>query len=234
MVQSATVGPLDYRSGQQMQSHQRVFAMATVVGLHIAVIGVFYIAQLRAPTTPPERTLSVSFISEAPSNPAPTPPQPPAPTPPPPKTQMLSTTSPTPSPMTAPPMEKDPPRETRVQQPVPATPQPPAAAASSAQATAAATTPPNFTAAYLNNPGPTYPMASRRRHDEGVVRLRVQVSAEGAPTQVLLDRSSGSADLDAAAVDIVKKRWRFAPAKQGDRPVSAWVVVPMEFSLKNR
>jgi protein TonB len=92
-------------------------------------------------------------------------------------------------------------------------------------------TPPSFSAAYLNNPGPVYPMSSRRKREQGTVRMRVQVGPDGAPLQVLLDRTSGYRDLDAAALDVVKKRWRFAPAKQGDRAVAAWVTVPLEFSL---
>lgn len=241
MVQAALVGPLGYRSGQEMQARQRASALAAVVGLHVAVFGVFHLAQLRKPPPPPEPTLSVSFISEAPASaaaapPQPTPPTPLTPTPPTPAPRLIATASETPSPMTAPPMEKQPPRDMVPPEPAAAPPPAPPAAAASAASTStnAAVTPPNFTAGYLKNPGPAYPTSSRRRREEGTVRLRVQVSAEGAPTQVLIDRSSGSSDLDAAAQDVVKKRWRFAPAKQGDRAVSAWVVVPMEFSLKDR
>lgn len=229
-VASMTGGPPAYRGGRDT-ARRRATAISVVVALHASLAGVFILAQLRPPPTPLEKTLSVSFITEAAASSAPTP-QPPPPPPPPPKAQMLATSGPTPSTMTAPAMERQPERVTPAQ-PAPPSPQAPASAASNAPV-AAATTPPNFTAAYLNNPGPAYPIASRRRREEGVVRLRVQVSPEGAPMQVLLDRSSGSADLDAAALDVVKKRWKFAPAKQGDRPVSAWVIVPMEFSLKNR
>ncbi|MFD3264582.1 energy transducer TonB [Phenylobacterium ferrooxidans] len=226
-VASMTGGPPAYRGGRGTL-RDRATAVGAVVALHAGLVGVFVLAQLRPPPPPPEQTLSVSFITEAAASAAPAPPQLPTPTPPPPKTQMLSTTASTPSPMSAPPMEHEPQRVA----PAPsAAPAPPAQAAASNAPVAAATTPPNFTAAYLQNPGPAYPVGSRRRREEGVVRLRVQVSPEGAPTQVLLDRSSGSADLDAAAMDVVKKRWKFAPAKQGDRAVSAWVIVPMEFSL---
>lgn len=63
---------------------------------------------------------------------------------------------------------------------------------------------------------------------------KVFVSAAGAPEQVLIDRSSGHANLDEAAADIVRKRWRFAPATQGGRAVSARVAVPVSFTLKSR
>lgn len=226
-VASMTGGPPAYRGGQGTV-RRRATSIGIVLALHAGLAGVFVAAQLRPPIAPPEPTLSVSFITEAAAAAAPTPPQPPQPTPPPPKTQMLSTAAPTPSPMTAPPMEREPQRVTPTQA---APPAPPSQAAPSNAPVAATTTPPNFTAAYLKNPGAVYPIGSRRRREQGVVRLRVQVSPEGAPAQVLLDRSSGWPELDAAATDVVKKRWKFAPAKQGDRPVSAWVIVPMEFSL---
>lgn len=226
-VASMTGGPPAYRGGRET-ARERATAIGMVVALHAGLVGVFVAAQLRPRITPPEPTLSVSFITETPASTAPTPPQPPTPAAPPPKTQMLATERPSASPMTAPPMEREPQREAPAQ---PAPSAPPSLAAPSNAPVAATTTPPNFTAAYLKNPGAVYPIGSRRRREQGVVRLRVQVSADGAPAQVLLDRSSGWPELDAAALDVVKKRWKFAPAKQGDRPVSAWVIVPMEFSL---
>ncbi len=229
MVQSALIGgaPLAYRGVQTLRTSDRATAITAVVALHAVVIGVFLIAQLRKPPPPPQTTLSVSFITEAAANPAPTPTQPQTPTLPRPEPRLMATAAPTPSPMSAPPVE----RETPSPSPAPPSPPAPLAAPSATPAPAAAVTPPSFSAAYLNNPGPTYPMASRRKREQGTVRLRVQVSPEGAPLQVLLDRTSSFPDLDAAALDIVKKRWRFAPAKQGDRTVTAWVIVPMQFSL---
>ena len=52
--------------------------------------------------------------------------------------------------------------------------------------------PPSFGAAYLNNPRPAYPMMSRRLKEQGVTLLRVEVSREGRPLQVIVERSSGS------------------------------------------
>jgi protein TonB len=221
-------GPLAYRGPQSVDARQRLLAIGGVVALHAAVIGGFVIAQMHPPVQPPEPTLSVSFITEQATEAAPTPPQPQPPSPPPPEPRMMATPRPTASTMTAPPMEAEPPREAVI-----APPAPPAPAAPSAPTAAAPgpVTPPSFTAAYLNNPV-FYPPSSRRKREEGTVRLRVQVSAEGAPLQVLLDRSSGHPDLDAAALDVVRKRWKFAPAKQADRPVAAWVLVPLEYSLK--
>ncbi|WP_230976251.1 energy transducer TonB [Pseudothauera nasutitermitis] len=88
-----------------------------------------------------------------------------------------------------------------------------------------------FDADYLNNPPPVYPPLSRRMREEGRVMLRVHVSADGSPTAVELNTSSGSGRLDNAARDAVQ-RWRFAPARRGDRAVDAWVLVPIVFKLE--
>ena len=60
--------------------------------------------------------------------------------------------------------------------------------------------------------------------------LDVLVSPEGLPDAVEIRRSSGSVRLDEAA-RIAVLRWRFVPARQGVAPVTAWVVVPIRFSL---
>jgi periplasmic protein TonB len=93
--------------------------------------------------------------------------------------------------------------------------------------------PPDFRAAYLRNPPPGYPAAARRNGEEGTVTLRVLVSAEGAPREVALERSSGSSLLDAAALAAVKT-WRFTPARRGGEAQEAWVLVPIVFRLEPR
>jgi periplasmic protein TonB len=90
--------------------------------------------------------------------------------------------------------------------------------------------PPRFGVAYLNNPAPEYPALSRRAGEEGRVVMRVLVSTEGAADEVQIEKSSGSDRLDNAAVNAVKK-WRFIPAKKNNQPLSAYVLVPMKFSL---
>lgn len=96
-----------------------------------------------------------------------------------------------------------------------------------------ALSPPDFRAAYLRNPPPGYPAAARRNGEEGTVMLRVLVSAEGAPREVALERSSGSSVLDAAALATVKT-WRFSPARRGGEAQEAWVLVPIVFRLEPR
>jgi protein TonB len=90
---------------------------------------------------------------------------------------------------------------------------------------------PLFNAEYLNNPTPVYPPISRRMGEQGLVLLRVFVTAHGDPNAVELKTGSGFARLDRAAQETVKQ-WKFVPAKRGEQAVDAWVVVPIRFSLK--
>ncbi len=60
--------------------------------------------------------------------------------------------------------------------------------------------------------------------------LRVAVTAGGGASRVDLERSSGYAALDEAALAAVKT-WRFVPAQRGGEPVDAVVVVPVVFKL---
>jgi len=109
--------------------------------------------------------------------------------------------------------------------PVIAAPAPPAVPAP------APVIPPSFNAAYLDNPPPAYPSAARRMGQQGKVVLRVRVNAMGNPDKVELRASSGFARLDEAALDAVR-RWRFVPARLGDKPVASWVLVPILFTLE--
>lgn len=90
--------------------------------------------------------------------------------------------------------------------------------------------PPSFNAAYLNNPPPEYPRNARRNREQGRVMVRVLVNEAGRPDRIELGESSGSASLDQAALDVVRQ-WRFVPARRGQTPVGAWVLVPIVFRL---
>lgn len=92
--------------------------------------------------------------------------------------------------------------------------------------------PPRFDADYLDNPAPAYPAISRRLGEQGRVLLRVYVNPDGNAAQVEIRETSGFERLDKAARDTVQ-RWRFLPAKQGERGVAAWVLVPISFSLRS-
>lgn len=224
---------IDYRRARGLSRGQRAAAWGAVAAVHVAVVGGLALASLKAKAPPPTPTIMVSMVSDTPAaaEPVAQPPPPQAqPQQPTPQPKMVAAPRPTDSPMTAPPPEEP----VRPAPPQPSAAPPTLAAAPSAAATGPAVTPPNFTAAYLNNPGPQYPYVSRRKREQGIVKLHVFVNAAGRPEKVEIQRSSGFPLLDQAALDIVKNRWRFAPAKQGDKAVSAWVVVPLEFELKDR
>jgi periplasmic protein TonB len=84
--------------------------------------------------------------------------------------------------------------------------------------------------AYLRNPAPTYPMASRRLQETGRVWLKVSVSAQGLAMRVQVQQSSGFERLDEAA-RLAVAGWRFVPARQGGEAVESSVVVPINFDL---
>ena len=116
--------------------------------------------------------------------------------------------------------------------PSPVTTAPPPAEPAPVAPAAAPMVPPSFRAAYLQNPSPAYPPPSRRRGEQGTVVLRVFVSAAGGAEEVQVLSSSGHELLDRAAHETVQQ-WRFVPARQGDRAVAAWVLVPIRFALEN-
>ncbi len=85
---------------------------------------------------------------------------------------------------------------------------------------------------YLNNPKPSYPRLSKRMGEQGEVRLRVDIAADGSVTHVALAKSSGFERLDEAAITAVKS-WAFKPAKQGDVSVASTVEIPVKFMLED-
>jgi len=84
---------------------------------------------------------------------------------------------------------------------------------------------------YHLNPKPLYPPSARERGFEGVTLLRVEVLADGRVGRIAVERSSGYSILDESALSTVKD-WIFEPAREGDRPVTMWVQVPIRFQLQ--
>ncbi|QFY44241.1 TonB family protein [Candidatus Methylospira mobilis] len=104
-------------------------------------------------------------------------------------------------------------------------------AAQATRAESAPISPPHLNANYLDNPAPAYPPQSRSEGEQGKVLLRVLVNAHGVAEQVDIRRSSGYIRLDEAA-RIAVRQWKFVPAQQNGQPLSAWVLVPISFSLE--
>lgn len=216
--------------------------LATVLLAHAAVLGLL-LTQTRAPQPVALPTpLFVRLIEPAVTPPAPIVAPPPLPQAPPPPPRPLTPVRP-PVLTATPPV----PQPVAPSAPAPRPPEPAAEAPRADAAPAPAAAPvvetarpvpppslvqPRFNADYLDNPKPPYPSISRRMGEEGEVRLRVRVDAAGNAQQVEVEHSSGYPRLDAAAQETVK-RWRFVPARQGDQPVAAWVIVPIQFTLRN-
>lgn len=80
------------------------------------------------------------------------------------------------------------------------------------------------------NPAPDYPREALRRGVAGTVLLHVDVAADGTATNVDFAHRSGSAELDRAAMNAVRK-WHFTPAKRNGKAVDSSVTVPVEFVL---
>jgi periplasmic protein TonB len=216
-------------------------SVAASVAFHAAVL-VFGPRLLHEHPLEPPRVLSVLLPVPAPAAEEVTLPAPPPPVrrpPPRPAPQVAPRAPPPPTaapPLAAAPAEASPApplADAGPKQEQPAVPQASAAAPVVTTAPREPVSPPDFRAAYLRNPPPGYPTAARRNGEEGTVTLRVLVSTEGAPREVMLERSSGSSSLDAAALATVKS-WRFTPARRGGEAQEAWVLVPIVFRLEPR
>lgn len=192
---------------------------------HIAILGLLAVAVPSERLAELARPLAVRLIESAPEAPPP-----PRPKPPPQPKSAKPVHIPTPILAVASPVESLAAASFAV------APQPPAPALAPAIVAAPAPAPAliaaRFDADYLDNPKPLYPHASRRLGEEGKVVLRVFVSADGDAKRVEVKHSSGFQRLDLAAEEAVS-RWRFVPAKRGEQAVTAWVVVPIVFSLKS-
>ncbi len=84
---------------------------------------------------------------------------------------------------------------------------------------------------YLRNPNPAYPEQARAAGQQGVVHLRVKVSAQGTVISVEVARSSGFPLLDERARSTVLESWIFKPAQLNGNAVSSEVTIPIRFTL---
>jgi periplasmic protein TonB len=233
---------------QKAEYNERSLGFLIALSLHLAWFGLMPNSEKQEPITPPQ-PIMVQWIgdtqtqqaSQAVANPPLQQAQPPKEKvvnkpktlPKPVKTpNIVSTASHAPAAITAPEPTPEPPRSepaptAATSAPAPATP----SSASTSEAASAPMTLPNLNADYLNNPAPAYPNASRELGEQGKVLLRVLVNTDGQVEQVTLRKSSGYGRLDQVAQETVQK-WRFVPARRGEQVVSAWVVVPVSFSLE--
>jgi protein TonB len=87
------------------------------------------------------------------------------------------------------------------------------------------------TIAYETATPPDYPVQALRAGIQGTVLLKVLVGTSGQPTEVVVERSSGSRLLDDAARRHVLAAWRFHPAMRDGHAIKAWALVPVRFRL---
>jgi periplasmic protein TonB len=86
----------------------------------------------------------------------------------------------------------------------------------------------------FSNPGPIYtvppqyPDAARKAGAQGTVWVMIHVLEDGSVGEATVTRSIPL--LDEAAVKAVKQ-WRFAPPTSGGKPTTAWLRVPVRFTL---
>ena len=108
------------------------------------------------------------------------------------------------------------PEPPRVVAPAPAPPAPPAPPA------IPGTAPQPVARTFTVSPD-DYPDASRRAGEEGVTGIRVTVGTDGKVSDCSVTRSSGFPRLDEKACQIAERRWRFKPATENGKPVTATI-----------
>lgn len=79
-------------------------------------------------------------------------------------------------------------------------------------------------------PPPRYPATAVDNRIEGKVMLRIEVGADGRPTDVKVTQSQPQGVFDAAAVESAWK-WTFVPARRNGQAVAASLQVPVQFAM---
>jgi len=90
----------------------------------------------------------------------------------------------------------------------------------------------NLNTNLLSGAPPAYPMAARRKREQGTVVLRLVIGEDGRVMDVTVQRSSGFPALDQAAAGAVRK-WRWSPTVRDGRPIPITGLVQIPFVLKD-
>jgi len=227
-------------SSETLSTMQRRIVVAAIVGLHLAAVWALLQVQVIRDAAVQAAPILVSLLATPvpPAPPPPTPlpvpvqkPQPRAKLQPAPQPQLLATTAtPTPEFITVPP-----PQEV----PAPVAAPAPSSVVSAEPAVAATPAPPpapkllpDNAVQYLQSPQVVYPPLSLRRAETGLVIVRAYIGTDGgAPRTVQVERSSGHARLDQAALAAVQAA-RFRPHAEKGQPVEGWALIPIRFQLE--
>ena len=224
------------RTAYAPPTRSRPLALAGALGFVLSVGAALALIGAPLHHRPHEKRLRIVTMELTP------PPPPPAPPPPAPSPEVVRDL-PVPPQVVAPPpvvqVARVAPMSAAV--PVPLPPLPPiaapVAAVTAAPAPPAPPAPPSvvdgsdLAAQVLAATPPTYPTESRRRREQGTVRLRVLVGLDGRVADIGLADSSGSERLDRAALAAVK-RWRWAPLRRAGEAVMVRGIVSIPFILR--
>ena len=82
------------------------------------------------------------------------------------------------------------------------------------------------------NPHPTYPLIARKKGWEGRVIIQAEIDREGNVSEIKVLESSGFKVLDNASLETLKK-WKFTPAKIGNKFIDDTVNIPVKFLITN-
>ena len=82
------------------------------------------------------------------------------------------------------------------------------------------------------NPHPTYPLIARKKGWEGRVLIQAEIDREGNVSKIKVLESSGFKVLDNASLETLKK-WKFTPARIGNKFVDDTVDIPVNFLITN-
>jgi len=232
------------------------WAVSILFNIGLLVIGAALLIQpARFQVEVAKSSTEIDFSAEPTPVPAPTPPDPTPPPAPVPPVAVVTPPTPAPSPEPSPfPSEEPVPAPEVMKSEIAPAPEPAAAPSPPSQVVPAKPHPPAKPMApakispvreasnaskgavdarpdELHNEPPEYPEDSRVAHEEGLVILRVEVSAAGEPASVSIQQSSGYIRLDQAARKAVQ-HWKFHPALTAGIPVSSEADVPVRFKLQ--
>jgi TonB family protein len=84
---------------------------------------------------------------------------------------------------------------------------------------------------HANNPVPPYPEQAYAEGRQGRVVLEVQLDETGSVKTLRVAESSGYDPFDDSALATVRK-WRFTPARRGDKAVPYTIRVPVRFAIR--
>ncbi|MBN2781376.1 MAG: TonB family protein [Candidatus Marinimicrobia bacterium] len=78
-----------------------------------------------------------------------------------------------------------------------------------------------------------YPELAKKAGIEGTVIVQAKIGLDGTVTEAIVLKGVPDTELDEAALTAVKKT-RWIPAKEGDKDVSVWITLPIQFNLDDK